>query len=262
MTEKKSGKSKKGELDAGKLERLLDSLQKIVKGRNDIRPEAEFEDPLMQKVVEQISELAGQLESKVDEFNRMSINLNLGLAECIKALEEVRRGKLHVRVGEVVLESENEVISILGKTLNDTLVEVQEQMETIRHQQVVIQELSTPILQVWDNVLVLPVIGVVDTRRSLDIMERLLTEIVEKQSEYVILDITGVELVDTMTADHFIKLIKAAELLGATCIVSGIRPAVAQTLADIGVDLATVTTMRNLQAGLRECLRRMGEQPS
>ena len=108
--------------------------------------------------------------------------------------------------------------------------------------------------------LALPVIGVVDSRRSVDIMERLLTEVTERQARFVILDITGVDVVDTRTADHFIKVIKAAELLGTTCIVTGIRPAVAQTLVQIGVDLSQVITLRNLQDGLRECLRRMSVQ--
>jgi len=149
-------------------------------------------------------------------------------------------------------------MSALGKTLNDTVVKLQNQVQTIQRQQYAIQELSTPILQLWDNVLALPVIGVVDTARSIEIMERLLSEISVRQSRYVILDITGVEIVDTKTADHFIKIIKAAELLGTRCIFTGIRPAVAQTLVEIGVDLTSVVTLRNLQEGLKACLRDMG----
>ena len=88
-------------------------------------------------------------------------------------------------------------------------------------------------------------------------MERLLNEIVSKQCRYVIIDITGVEVVDTATADHFIKLIKSAELLGAYSILTGIRPAVAQTMVEIGVDLSSITTLGNLQDGLRECISQM-----
>ncbi|MDD5308645.1 MAG: STAS domain-containing protein [Deltaproteobacteria bacterium] len=139
------------------------------------------------------------------------------------------------------------------------LKELDQKLEIIGRQQLAIQELSTPILQLWDNVLALPVIGVVDSKRSADIMERLLSEITIKQSRFVILDITGVEVVDTKTADHFIKVIKAAELLGTRCILTGIRPAVAQTLVEIGVDLSSIITLRNLQDGLRECLRQMAE---
>lgn len=135
------------------------------------------------------------------------------------------------------------------------LAELDQQLEIIKRQQFAIRELSTPVLQLWDDVLALPIIGVVDTRRSVEIMERLLAEVTNRQSKYVILDITGVEVVDTKTADHFIKVVKAAELLGTTCVLTGIRPAVAQTLVEIGVDLSRVLTLRNLQDGLRECLR-------
>jgi anti-anti-sigma regulatory factor len=139
------------------------------------------------------------------------------------------------------------------------LNELDQKLEIIEQQRFAIQELSTPVLQLWTNVLAMPIIGVVDSRRSAEIMERLLSEITARQSRFVILDITGVEIVDTKTADHFIKVIKAAELLGTRCILTGIRPAVAQTLVEIGVDLSSITTLRTLQDGLRECLRQMGQ---
>lgn len=139
------------------------------------------------------------------------------------------------------------------------LKELDQKLEIIERQQVAIQELSTPILQLWDNVLALPVIGIMDSNRSAEIMERLLSEITTKQTRFVILDITGVEIVDTKTADHFIKVIKASELLGAKCLLTGIRPAVAQTLVEIGVDLSQILTLRNLQDGLRECIREMAD---
>lgn len=139
------------------------------------------------------------------------------------------------------------------------LHELDQKLEIIERQRFAIQELSTPVLQLWTNVLAMPIIGVVDSRRSAEIMERLLSEITARQSRFVILDITGVEIVDTKTADHFIKVIKAAELLGTRCVLTGIRPAVAQTLVEIGVDLSSITTLRTLQDGLRECLRQMGQ---
>jgi anti-anti-sigma regulatory factor len=140
------------------------------------------------------------------------------------------------------------------------LRELDQKLEIIERQRFAIQELSTPVLQLWNNVLAMPIIGVVDSRRSAEIMERLLSEITAKQSRFVILDITGVEIVDTKTADHFIKVIKAAELLGTKCILTGIRPAVAQTLVEIGVDLSSIATLRTLQDGLGECMRLMGRQ--
>jgi anti-anti-sigma regulatory factor len=170
-------------------------------------------------------------------------------AEAINAQQELLRD-----LGLQAAEAQRE-----AKEKETALKELDQKLEIIERQQLAIQELSTPILQLWDNVLALPVIGVVDSKRSADIMERLLSEITIKQSRFVILDITGVEVVDTKTADHFIKVIKAAELLGTRCILTGIRPAVAQTLVEIGVDLSSIITLRNLQDGLRECLRQMAE---
>jgi rsbT co-antagonist protein RsbR len=118
-----------------------------------------------------------------------------------------------------------------------------------------IQELSTPILEVWDDVLVMPIIGVVDSRRTADMVQRLLTEVARSQASYVIVDLTGVEVVDTKTADHLLKLIRKVEVVGARCVLTGIRPAVAETLVDIGVDFSRITTLRNLKHGLREAMR-------
>jgi rsbT co-antagonist protein RsbR len=199
-------------------------------------------------------------EKRIEEFHTSSMELAMGISESFQVLSEVRQGNLAARISEQTLASEDELMANLGRSLNDAIAEIEENMETIRRQQFAIEELSTPVLQLWDDVLALPVIGTVDTRRSADIMERLLTEVTRRQSKFVILDITGVEVVDTRTADHFIKVIKAAELLGATCLLTGIRPAVAQTLVDLGVDLSTIATLRNLQEGLKECLRQMGQR--
>ena len=118
-----------------------------------------------------------------------------------------------------------------------------------------IDELSNPILEVWDDVLVMPIIGVVDSRRTADMVQRLLTEVARSQASFVIVDLTGVEIVDTSTADHLMKLIRKVELIGARCVLTGIRPAVAETLVDIGVDFGRITTLRNLKHGLREAMR-------
>ena len=157
------------------------------------------------------------------------------------------------------VEEQATVAQLQAAEKEAALEELDQKLEIIKHQQFAIQELSTPILELWEDVLALPVIGVVDSRRSAEIMERLLSAITSHQSRFVIIDITGVDVVDTKTADHFVKVIKAAELLGTTCILTGIQPAVAQTLVQIGVDLSRVITLRNLRDGLRECLRRMGK---
>ena len=133
--------------------------------------------------------------------------------------------------------------------------ELEAKLETIELQQMAIRALATPIIEVWQGVLCLPVVGIVDSQRSAEMTEKLLDTIVQTQAETAIIDITGIDVMDTKTADHFIKMAKAIRLLGAHCILSGINPAIAQTLTHIGVDLAGLRTVRNLRDGIRLHLR-------
>ena len=133
--------------------------------------------------------------------------------------------------------------------------ELQNKVDTIEKQQMAIQELSTPVIEIWDRVITLPVIGIVDSKRSEEMMESILDRVVRTQSKCVIIDITGVDVVDTKTADHFIKMVKAVRLLGAECIITGINPDIAQTLTSIGVDMTQIKTMRSLQNGLKESFK-------
>ncbi len=122
------------------------------------------------------------------------------------------------------------------------------------------RELSTPIIEVWAGVLCLPVVGIVDSQRSAEMTESLLEMVVTKQASTTIVDITGIDVMDTKTADHFIKMAKAIRLLGAECIITGINPGIAQTLIQIGVDLTQVRTMRNLREALQFHLRESARQ--
>ncbi len=133
--------------------------------------------------------------------------------------------------------------------------ELEGKLQTIELQQAAIRDLSTPIIEVWSGVLCLPVVGIVDSQRSAEMTETLLETIVAKQSRLAIVDITGIDVMDTKTADHFIKMAKAVRLLGADCIISGINPSIAQTLTHIGVDLTGVRTLRSLRDALQLYLR-------
>ena len=202
-----------------------------------------------------------EAEKRIDAFHQSAMELAMGVSDCLRVLSEVQRGNLTARVSDETLQSSEELVSNLGEALNEAIAQIEADFETIQRQQTTIQELSTPILKVWGSVLALPVIGVVDSMRSAEIMERLLAEISEQQARFVILDITGVEVVDSRTADHFIRMVRAAELLGTVCILTGIRPAVAQTFVELGVDLTSITTLKNLQAGLEYCRELLQEQP-
>lgn len=115
-------------------------------------------------------------------------------------------------------------------------------------------QLSNPILEVWDGVLAMPIVGTIDSRRTANMAQRLLAEITRTQASFVIVDLTGVDVVDTMTADHLMKLMRKIEIVGARCVLTGIQPAMAETLVDLGIDFGNVTTLRNLKHGLREAI--------
>lgn len=140
-----------------------------------------------------------------------------------------------------------------------TARDLQAKLDTIERQQLAIADLSTPVLEIWNDILALPIVGIVDTQRSVEMTERLLQSIVDRQARCVIIDITGVDVVDTATADHFVKMVRAAAMLGAHCVVCGISPDVAQTLARIDVELTDVTTMRSLKDALYHCLAHIEE---
>ncbi|MBK5006033.1 STAS domain-containing protein [Pseudomonas sp. S32] len=128
----------------------------------------------------------------------------------------------------------------------------------IRRQQEELLELSTPVVKLWDGVLALPLIGTLDSQRSQTVMESLLQRIVDTGSEIAIIDITGVPTVDTLVAQHLLKTVTAIRLMGADCIISGIRPQIAQTIVHLGLDLGTLTTKANLSDALKLALTRVG----
>jgi rsbT co-antagonist protein RsbR len=125
----------------------------------------------------------------------------------------------------------------------------------IEKQRHVIRELSTPIIQVWHRVLALPLLGVVDSGRAAEVMENLLMEVARTRARFAILDLTGVEAMDTATVSHIVKLIQALRLLGAEGIITGIGPNVARTMVGFGIDLDGIMTLANLQSGLQFCMK-------
>jgi len=135
---------------------------------------------------------------------------------------------------------------------------VQERERIIREQQEAIRELSTPVLQVRERLLILPIIGVIDPQRARQLTEQLLRGIRTNRAKVVVLDITGVPYIDSPVANHLVQTVEAARLLGATVIVTGLSPEIAQTLVNIGVDLGKMNTVGDLQGGIEEAERLLG----
>lgn len=141
-------------------------------------------------------------------------------------------------------------------------LELQEKLAIIEQQRSTIHSMSAPIIQVWDGVLALPVVGQLDEARAADITERLLDRVVSLAASQVILDLTGVDTVDDATADHLLRIIRATTLLGAQSIITGVRPAVAQTLVALGADLTTTTVRSNLREAIKAAMRSpSGDRP-
>jgi rsbT co-antagonist protein RsbR len=167
------------------------------------------------------------------------------------------------RIEETVqfLVMDIKTIAMANREKEASLLMQQEQLlaraETIERQSAAIVELSTPVLEVWDHVIVLPIIGVIDTQRSVAIMTTLLDSIVRTRAKWAIIDVTGVDVVDSSTGAYLIRVVRTAGLLGVPCLLSGIQPAVAQTLVQIGADLQEIVTKRNLQSALEHCLEQM-----
>jgi rsbT co-antagonist protein RsbR len=149
----------------------------------------------------------------------------------------------------------NEMVAALAETQDQAeryQRELEEKIEMIERQRLAIRELSTPIIEVWEGILCLPVVGVLDTSRSVEMTEALMRAILDNKARCVIIDITGIDVMDTRTADHFIRMAKALKHLGTYCFLTGIKPVIAQTIVDMGIDMSDVATRRNLRDALQE----------
>src|SRR5215216_3023251 len=139
---------------------------------------------------------------------------------------------------------------------------VEERERVIREQQEAIRELSTPVLQVRNQLLILPIIGVLDAERARQLTEQLLGAIQSSRAKVVVIDITGVAAIDLTVANHIVQTVEAARLMGASAVITGLSSKIAQTLVDLGVDLSMMNTVGDLQGGLEEAERLMGLRPA
>ena len=179
----------------------------------------------------------------------------------VAVLAEVTGGAFSSRLPEL---PEDDAFGVLFRAINEMVetvkeahetaerfqTELTERLATIEQQRAAIRELSTPVIEVWDKVLCLPVVGVMDTTRGAEMTQSLLRGVMEKRARCTIIDVTGIEVMDTATADHFLRMAKAVRLLGAECVITGISPGIAQTIVHMGVNLGDVRTHRSLRDAL------------
>ncbi|MER5584369.1 STAS domain-containing protein [Streptomyces asoensis] len=188
---------------------------------------------------------SGQISTEVDGLRTPAVDLLL--AELPQAPPE------HLRECTALL-------TVLMGTLRLVVLEtsLSEGQALIDRQQLELMEAATPVIRLWDGIVAVPLIGTLDSARSQVVMETLLESVVDQQARFAILDITGVPMVDSLVAQHLMKTVEAVRLMGAECVVSGIRPAIAQTIVHLGLDLGTVVTRASLADALGYALNRLG----
>lgn len=235
-----------------RLRRLVEVLTEIGLGRHDLELVA-GDDAL------------GAVESGVNDLVLDLQTLHLANREKADYLELQQRLILDKerRLGE-----QAEALAVQRATIEEQQVllasrarELEEMMATIRSQTEAIRELNVPIIEVEDGVVALPLIGAFDSSRAQDVMATLLSHVAGHGSRHVILDLTGVGVIDTHTAAHLEKLVRAVQLLGARCVICGLQPETARTLVELGADLRAVQTFRNLKEGLRDSLHAAAPRP-
>jgi rsbT co-antagonist protein RsbR len=190
------------------------------------------------------------------------------IGEFFVVLRAVDSGDVSVRVPSRYADSEpmtalantvNAIIERLAKVRGDTDRygrELEDQLGTIEKQRAAIKELSTPMIEVWSGVLCVPIVGVIDSGRAAEMTTALLTAVVEKKVRFTIIDITGIEAMDTRATDHFLRMARSVRLLGAECVLSGINPNVARSIIHMGVELSGIQTYRSLRDALQHYVKR------
>lgn len=197
-------------------------------------------DSRFDQIVEMVMKIAsGDLEARVtpsdrgDELDSLIVGLNM-LGEELAS----------------TIETERNLRETLETRVRHRTAELEEKLRIIEKQRQAILELSTPVIAMWDEIVVLPLIGTVDTQRAQQILDNLLESIARTKARVAIIDITGVPVVDTKVAHHFLRTIEAARILGTETILTGVSPYNAQALVKLGVDLSRITTKSSLRAGL------------
>ncbi|MFD0784325.1 STAS domain-containing protein [Micromonospora azadirachtae] len=217
-------------------------------------------------IVDLDAEHAAELRAVLGELSRGRARQGFSATETassVYALKQVLLELLEARGGESVLRdfvAFSGLIDQMGLFTFESFVRTREGLIADQAEQLL--ELSTPVVKLWDGVVAVPLVGTLDSARAQVVMERLLQTLVDTGSPYAIIDITGVPAVDTQVAQHILKTVVAARLMGAECIISGIRPQIAQTIVALGIEFGDIATKASLADALRHVLRLSGVETS
>lgn len=187
------------------------------------------------------------------------------IEDFVRYIQFVQRCFLEILEEEkgVGFDDSRGVLLLLSSLFNELMLAVfraylDEKEKTIHAQQDELRETATPITEIWDGVLTLPIIGTLDSSRTMLVMESLLNRIATDRAKVVVMDITGVRRIDSQVSHHLIQMVRAIQLMGADAILTGIRPEIARALTSLNIDLGNVTTRASLADGLKEAFRRLG----
>ncbi|WP_276736486.1 RsbT co-antagonist protein RsbRA [Bacillus sp. (in: firmicutes)] len=199
-------------------------------------------------------------EDQISELALKAVQIGLSLKFLATALAEFWK-RLYTKMNDKRLpdQESTELIWQIDRFFSPINTEIFNQYsisweKTVSLQKIALQELSAPLIPVFENITVMPLVGTIDTERAKRIMENLLNGVVKHRSQVVLIDITGVPVVDTMVAHHIIQASEAVRLVGAKCLLAGIRPEIAQTIVNLGIDLSQVITKNTLQKGIQTAL--------
>ncbi|MFD2217021.1 STAS domain-containing protein [Metabacillus endolithicus] len=206
-----------------------------------------------------------EINSKISEFSQRVVQLGWSLRFISTSLQEMSKLLFELMTVENTDEEKMTLVWAFDKWIapinSEVLYHYASSWErTVSLQKIALQELSAPLIPVFDNITVMPLVGTIDTERAKRIMENLLQGVVKHRAEVVLIDITGVPVVDTMVAHHIIQASEAVRLVGAKCLLVGIRPEIAQTIVNLGIDLSQVITKNSLQKGIESALEMTNRQ--
>jgi rsbT co-antagonist protein RsbR len=148
-----------------------------------------------------------------------------------------------------------EALAEARSTSANYVYELSERIAMVERPREAIRSLSTPVIELWSGVLCVPIVGVLDSARASELTTALLSAVVEKKARYSIIDVTGIEVMDTQSADHFLRVARAVTLLGSRCVLSGVHPNIARTIVHMGVELEGLESYRTMRDALKQCVR-------
>ena len=263
-------------LNVGKISAIIEQQGHSIFGQANLLSKEEINDYSLEflELVVMLLQSGNQLDRRSAEFSALRKFFTTfsqqiqargsNLDEFVRYIQFLQRVFLDNLEADATVDfaQSREILLLLGSIFNDIILDVfhvylEEKERTIQAQQEELRQTSTPITEIWDGVLTLPIIGTLDSTRTMMVMENLLSRIEAERARVVVIDVTGVMAIDSQVSHHLIQMIRAVGLMGADAVLTGIRPEIARSLTSLNIDLGEVTTRATLSEGLKEAFRRL-----